>query len=169
MTRDIEWLPRAERDARFEFRFLPKLKALPPFLVGHWTGGSGDVAGVFATLVARRLSVHFHINRAGRLVQLAPMNRRCAHAGSRGNVGLGVEVTSKGTDGFTLEQLATFVALSNDLAALFGWPMVVPASDTRVDDLLGFGVVEHRNLTTRKVDAGGLLRDELLRRGWESR
>lgn len=165
----VEWLPRAARDARYEFSSLPRFKVPPPGLVGHWTGGGGDVGAVFATLKARGLSIHFHINRAGRLVQLAPLTRRCAHAGARGNGRLGVEITSRGHDGFEPEQLATFVFLADDLAALYDWPRVVPASDTRIDDLEGFGVVEHRNLTTKKIDAGGLLRDTLVSSGWAMR
>ena len=172
----------------------PKLVSPPPFLVGHWTAGEGGSDRVHRVLVQRGLSVHFVGESSGSMVQMADLDRRCAHAGSRGNVGIGVEMVSAGLPpkppkastrskvattchgrdmtalAFTPAQEAAFVALAEALASRFGWPRQVPDTDrvlTPGEIARWRGVLEHLHLTKRKVDAGMLLCGALVRAGWK--
>lgn len=174
------------------FHGLPKLKAPPRFVVGHWVGAESKADRVYRTLVQRGLSVHYVNEADGTLVQMAHHTDRCAHAGSRGNVGIGVENVSPGfpkldkkasrsvVDGhahgrpfkacaFTDAQLASYVALCERLAAEFGWPRQVPNTDrvlTNAELARFSGAVEHLHLTMRKVDSGMLLTKALIAAGW---
>lgn len=170
------------------------MAAPPPFLVGHWTAGEGDPSRVFDVLVARDLSVHFVGDHDGTLQQMAPVTGRCAHAGTLGNVGLGVEMINRGLprkDGtaerplvetrihgrkvkvvsFTDAQLASWVALAEWGAAKFGWPRQVPNTDrvlTPAEIKRWRGALEHMHLTAKKIDAGGLLTGALVKAGWKA-
>lgn len=169
----------------------PKLAAPPPFLVGHWTGGSRGAEAVHRVLVQRGLSVHFVGEPDGSMVQMADLDRRCAHAGSRGNIGIGVEMVSRGLPRkgsadatvattvhgrkmtavpFTDAHLAAWVALANDLADRFGWPRQVPDTDrvlTAAELRNWRGALEHLHVSARKVDAGMLLVNALADAGWK--
>ncbi len=169
------------------------MKAPPPFLVGHWTGGEGGADRVHRVLVQRGLSVQFVGELDGTLVQMAPVTGRCAHAGRAGNVGIGVEMVSQGfpsKDGtsprpfdrvtvhgapvravrFTEAQIRSWVALAEWCAATFGWPRQVPR-ELRVlspAELSRFrGALEHLHLSRRKADAGGHLVGALVAAGWK--
>lgn len=171
-----------------------KLAAPPPWVVGHWTAGPGDASRVHRVLVQRGLSVHFVGERDGTMVQMAPLDARCAHAGSRGNRGIGVEMVSPGYPhgaftgaygptvttrvhgrdleafAFTAPQEAAWVALCEALADRLGLPRQVPDTDRvlTVGELSRWrGVLEHLHLTPKKVDAGMLLCRALIRAGWK--
>jgi N-acetyl-anhydromuramyl-L-alanine amidase AmpD len=174
------------------FDGLPALAAPPPFLVGHWTGGEGGAERIHRVLVQRKLSVHFSLELDGDLVQHCDLDRRAAHAGRAGNVGLGVEASNMGfprDDGtsprpfdtqvihgvkvrcvrFTDAQLARYVELAEWCAATYGWPRHVP-NVLRVltpAELARFrGALEHLHLSRRKCDAGGHFTAALVRAGW---
>ncbi len=184
--------PLATHPPALQFVDRPALLKPPPFLVGHWTGGEGGAERVHRVLVSRGLSVHFTLELSGLLVQHADLDRRCAHAGSAGNVGIGVEAVSQGfpsKDGtsprpfdvvtihgakvravrFTDAQLDAFVALAEWCAKAYGWPRHVPR-ELRVlspAELARFrGVLEHLHLSRRKADAGGHFIGALVRAGW---
>ncbi len=173
----------------------PKFAESPPWLVGHWSASGRGADGVHRTLVQRKLSVHFVGERDGSMVQMADLDRRCAHAGSTGNRGFGCEMVSPGyphgsfgadwgpTVGthvhgrkltayaFTDAQIRTWVALCETLAARFGWPRQVPDTDrvlTRDELARWRGVLEHLHLTMKKVDAGMLLTGALRQAGWQA-
>ena len=141
--------PGAVQDPALQFHDLPALAAPPPWIVGHWTGGEKGAEAIFRVLQQRKLSVQFTLDLAGKLVQHAPLDRRCAHAGGVGNRGLGVEASNMGfprADGtsprpfdivtihgakvravrYTDAQLAAWVALCEWCAATYGWPRQVP-------------------------------------------
>ena len=172
---------------------VPKLSKPPQFMVGHWTGGEGGAEKVHRVLKQRELSVHFVLERPGALVQMADLDGRCAHAGRRGNVGLGVEASNQGfpnNDGtsplpfdtvkihgakvravrFTEPQLAKWVALCEWAAARYGWPRQVPRelrvlTDAEVSRFRG--ALEHLHLSAKKADAGGHFVAALVRAGWQ--
>ncbi|MCH9836767.1 peptidoglycan recognition protein family protein [bacterium] len=185
--------PWIKRDGLW-FDGLAPLAAPPPFLVGHYTAGAGDAERVHRVLVQRGLSVQFIGERDGDMFQTADLDRKCAHAGSKGNRGLGVEMVNPGYPhgsfarswgplvassvhskpkefyAFTDAQEAAFVALAEALAAHFGWPRQVPDTDrvlTPGEIARWRGVLEHLHLTKRKVDAGMLLCGALVRAGWK--
>lgn len=187
--------PGAAADPALQFHDLPLLGAPPPWIVGHWTGGERGAEAIHRVLVSRGLSVHFTIDLAGKLVQHAPLDRRCAHAGSVGNRGLGVEASNMGfprKDGtaprpidvvqihgpktkptrtvrFTDDQLAKWVALCEWCASTYGWPRHVPRELRRLTpaEIGRFrGALEHLHLSRKKTDAGGHLVGALVKAGW---
>lgn len=171
---------------------VPSFAKPPPFIVGHWTGGEGGAAKVHRVLEQRELSVQFVLERDGSLVQMASVGGRCAHAGRRGNVGLGVEAVNQGfpnNDGtsplpydvvkvhgakvravrYTEAQLAKWVALCEWAATRYGWPRHVPRelrvlTDAEVSRFRG--ALEHLHLSAKKADGGGHLVGALLGAGW---
>jgi N-acetyl-anhydromuramyl-L-alanine amidase AmpD len=175
------------------FAGLRKLSAPPPFLVGHWSGGEGDAGRIFRVLNTRRLSAHFAGDLDGRIVKMAEPDERCAHAGSVGNAGLGIEFTSRGLprdDGtaerpidivrirgakvravrFTEAQTRAWVALAEWFAATFGAPRVVPEELRTYSpaEIRRFrGALEHLHISPRKVDSGGHLVGALVSAGWK--
>lgn len=187
-------LPREPWETRDGLRFdgLPPLAAPPPWIVGHWTAGAGLADRVHRVLVQRGLSVHFVGEPDGSMVRMAELDRKCAHAGSRGNRGLGVEMVSrglprKGSDDatipttihgrrvqvvpFTDAQLRAWVALCEALAARYGWPRQVPDTDRvlTVGEISRWrGALEHLHLTAKKIDAGMLLCGALRQAGWQA-
>lgn len=73
-----------------------KFKVPPVGIVLHWTGGEGAAGRVAATLIKKRLGIHFTIDRQ-RITQMADLTTQCAHVGRPGNTRfLGIEVTSRG-------------------------------------------------------------------------
>jgi hypothetical protein len=63
----------------------------------HWTGAENPARVVTDTLIARRLSVQFIVEKDGQIVQTADLNTMCAHIGSPGNQRyIGVEVVCRG-------------------------------------------------------------------------
>lgn len=186
--------PAAERPVELQFDGLPLLNGAPPWIVGHWTGGERGAEAVHRVLVQRGLSVHFTLDLEGRLVQHADLDRRCAHAGSVGNRGLGVEASNCGLprkDGtsprpydvveihgrpvravrYTDAQLAAWVALCEWCATEYGWPRQVPdclRQLTPREISRWRGALEHLHLSRRKVDAGGHLIGALVRAGWKA-
>lgn len=63
----------------------------------HWTGGERGYEGVRETLRAARLSVHFVVEKTGRIVQLADLATITAHIGKIGNPRfIGIEVVCRG-------------------------------------------------------------------------
>ena len=71
----------------------------PSLIVLHWTGGIGGPDQVERTLASRGLSVHYAVSAAGDVVQLASLDRQCAHAGSVNRRSIGIEVCSPGFPG----------------------------------------------------------------------
>lgn len=72
-------------------------------VVIHWTGGAGDPAQVYHTLRSRKtsrapagLSVHYVVAVDGTVVQMAPHNLVCLHAGPVNEWTVGIEVVSPG-------------------------------------------------------------------------
>jgi len=183
--------PWTRRDGLW-FDGLPKLAEPPPWIVGHWTAGEGGAERVHRVLVQRGLSVPFVGERDGSMVQMADLDRRCAHAGRTGNRGLGAEMVSRGLPRrgtndatvpthihgrkadvvpFTDAQLRAWVALCEHLATLFGWPRQVPNTDRVLtpDELSRWtGALEHLHLTLKKIDAGMLLCGALRDAGWQA-
>lgn len=175
------------------FDDLPLLSEPPPFLVGHWTGGERGSEAVVRVLRARGLSIHFTGPLDGSLGQHASLDRRCSHAGSVGNQGLGIEFSNRGfpaKDGtsprpferrtihgvknvrvvrFTDAQLKAWVDLANWCAERFGWPKQVPnvLRQLTPKEVQRFkGALEHLHLSRRKVDSGGYLTEALVKAGW---
>lgn len=171
----------------------PPLAEPPPFVVGHWTAGEGGPERVYRVLRDRGLSVHFVGGSDGAMVQMADLDRRCAHAGTLGNRGIGVEMVSAGVPGrkhsprpivettvrgrklkalaFTPDQIPSWVALCERLAEIHGWPRQVPDTDgvlTPAQIKRWRGALEHMHLTARKIDAGGLLCRALVAAGWRA-
>lgn len=63
-------------------------------IVLHTTGGVRPPEGVFETLKARRLSCHYIVGADGRVLQTAPHDLVCKHAGKVNNWTIGVEICS---------------------------------------------------------------------------
>ncbi len=171
----------------------PKLEHAPPFLVGHWSAGEGGPERIYRALSGRGLSCQFAMGLDGVTVQLAPLDVRCAHAGSLGNVGLGIEIANRGVPDdsgrsprpfdlvrirgskvravrFTEAQIKSWVELCEWFAATYGAPRVVP-SELRTyapSEIRTFrGVLEHLHISSRKIDAGGHLVGALVSAGWQ--
>lgn len=165
----------------------------PPFLVGHWSAGWGDASAVYRTLVSRSLSCHFATSPDGSLHQQAGVMRRCSHAGSKGNRGIGNEMCNPGLPGkrqpprpmvdteihhmkmkaipFSDGQLASHVRLANWLAERFDWPRVVPNTSrvlTPVELRRFKGALEHLHISPRKIDAGMFTCRALVSAGWRA-
>lgn len=64
-------------------------------VVWHHTAAEGGSARVHDTLVKRGLSVHFVIERDGRVVQFADTETRCSHAGIGNAASIGVEIVNR--------------------------------------------------------------------------
>ena len=184
----------ARVDPSMRWDDLPTLREPPPWLVGHWTGGERGPSAIYRVLRGRGLSVHWTMSLDGDLVEHAPLTARCAHAGSVGNRGLGIEIASCGLprkDGtsprpfdvveihgrpvravrFTDAQLTRWVELAEWCAATYGWPRQVPdclRQLTPREVARWRGVLEHLHLSRRKVDAGGHLTRALVRAGWKA-
>lgn len=62
----------------------------------HWTGGVRPPDGVFSTLKARGLSVHYGVGIDGSVWQYADDDRHCRHAGGVNAWTVGIEVVSAG-------------------------------------------------------------------------
>lgn len=72
-------------------------------IVVHWTGGAGGPAAVYRTLRTRTgprspdgLSVHYVVGSDGEVVQMAPHDAVCLHAGVANEWSVGIEVVSPG-------------------------------------------------------------------------
>lgn len=72
-----------------------KFKKKPQGMVLHWTGAENPARRVKQTLINRKLSIHFTIEKDGTIVQMADLTTRCAHAGIA-NGFIGVEIVSRG-------------------------------------------------------------------------
>lgn len=136
----------------------PGLKHRPTTrsVVWHWTGAEGGAGRVYQTLVERRLSVHFCIERDGRLVQYCDTEARCSHAGAANGCAIGVEMVnradmSRDAGGISRElvretihgeetiattflppQVSTALALAEVLSERYHLPMAVPMSGSDV-------------------------------------
>ena len=72
-------------------------KTEPDLIVLHWTGGEGSALSVWSTLMQRRLSVHYVIDRDGQVYQMAdPMRTVTYHCGPQNDRSIGVEIVSYG-------------------------------------------------------------------------
>jgi N-acetyl-anhydromuramyl-L-alanine amidase AmpD len=187
------WYPEATQNPKLMFTDLEPLSAPPPWAVGHWTGGERGSEAIFRVLQERRLSVHFTGALDGSLCQHASLDRKCAHAGSTGNRGIGFEFANRGLpakDGtsprpftvvtihgvkvravhFTDPQLAAWVKACEWLAERYGWPRQVPnvlRQFTPKEAARFTGALEHLHLSRRKVDSGGYLVGALVKAGWK--
>lgn len=65
-------------------------------IVLHHTAGEGGNQGIFHTLEQRNLSVHFSIDRAGRIMQHADIDHVTYHCGAYNARTIGVEIANKG-------------------------------------------------------------------------
>lgn len=65
-------------------------------IVLHHTAGEGKADAIYRTLVRRELSVHFTIDRDGRIVQHADLSLCCFHAGKVNDFTVGIEIANKG-------------------------------------------------------------------------
>ncbi len=120
----------------------------PNYVILHQT--SNDAAArALRTLTdpARKVSAHYLIDRDGKLYQLVDERRRAWHAGvsywggntDLNSASLGIELDNNGAEPFPEAQIATLLALLQDLQARYPFP---PAN------VLGHGDVAPR----RKVD-----------------
>lgn len=189
--------PGAVQNPKLTFPDLRPFTAPPPWIVGHWTGGERGAEAVHRVLIERGLSVHFNLDLTGKLTQYASLDLRCAHAGSVGNRGLGVEASNQGfpsKDGtsprpfdlvqihgpktkpvravrFTDAQLAAWVALCEWCADRYGWPRQVPnvlRQFTPAEIARWRGALEHLHLSRRKSDSGGHFMASLVAAGWKA-
>jgi hypothetical protein len=83
-------------------------KVEPQLFVGHWTGGENGIAGIYATLRERELSVEFAMDAGGGIQQLAdPGKTYCAHAQGVNISSFGMEIQCRGVvpGAFTPAQL----------------------------------------------------------------
>jgi hypothetical protein len=125
-------------------------KAPPRAFCWHWTGGTRDAKGVCETLRARSLSVHYIIDPDGRTVLCVdPVTTVAYHAGDANAWTIGCEIVGGPARDFTPEQYAAIGELAD--------AQTLPRRIFRAgDDVRTFsGHLEHRDLTTRKIDAGG--------------
>lgn len=160
-------------------------------VVLHWTGGESPAARVYRTLVNRGLSIHFVVERDGRIVQMAPLVARAAHAGSLVNAdSVGIEIVNAGTVLSTAHpsrpvkvgrihgravRYADFLPAQYEaverlviwLLARFSLPEIVATPTTifpSTETLRSFrGVVGHYQISTNKLDPGPALLDHLRR------
>jgi N-acetyl-anhydromuramyl-L-alanine amidase AmpD len=119
-------------------------------VVWHHTAGEGGGERVYRTLLQRKLSVHFVIERDGRIVQYADTETRCSHAGSANGHSIGVEVVNRAdmrpiangvrrelvrevihgderiATTFLAPQIASALALAEVLSDAYHLPMAVP-------------------------------------------
>ena len=65
-------------------------------IVWHHQAGLGNAKSVHRVLKKRRLSVHFQIDLAGVVTQLADLSTVCAHVGKVNDRSVGVEIASYG-------------------------------------------------------------------------
>ena len=158
-------------------------------VVLHWTGGESPALRVYRTLVNRGLSIHFVVERDGRIVQMAPLTARAAHAGSLVNAdSVGIEIVNAGTvlsaahpsrpvkvgrihgravryADFLPAQYAAVERLVAWLLNRFSLPADVATPSTvfpTTEGLRNFrGVVGHYQITTNKPDPGPALLDHL--------
>lgn len=132
----------------------------PSTFVWHWTGGSGRfAAGVYRTLRARVLSVHFIVEPGGRTVQCAdPLTTVCYHAGSANGRAIGCETCGGPKADFTPQQYAAIAELAEAMPikrAIFGSPH--PGRPDKWETFAGH--LEHHNIrATKPDDAGRVLR-----------
>lgn len=77
------------------FDKLPKLRRPPRLLVLHYTAGENPAEVTFRTLRRRGLSIHFVVD-APRVVQMADLDRKCAHAADVNGYSIGVEIRNRG-------------------------------------------------------------------------
>lgn len=122
----------------------------------HHTAGEGGAERVFRTLLQRKLSVHFVIERDGRVVQYADTEARCSHAGSANGHSIGVEVVNRAdmrpvangvrrelvrevihgderiTTTFLAPQVRSALALAEVLSEAYHLPMAVPMEGSDV-------------------------------------
>jgi N-acetyl-anhydromuramyl-L-alanine amidase AmpD len=84
-------------DFRYSFAHTPYVRPrMEPVraIVLHTTGGIRPPRGVFETLKARRLSVHYIVGSDGEVLQTAPHSLVCLHAGKVNAWSVGIECVS---------------------------------------------------------------------------
>ncbi len=157
----------------FDASTRPREKPLR-FIVLHWSAGIGEPLVMARRMASKRLSVHFAIGVAGDVVQLASLDRLCAHASGVNDRSIGIEVVSPGLPGplrerekaqgvertvytaklrgsrrtlldYTTAQAAAVETLVDDLCGELGVPRRVPV-DAR-------GVLIARQLTAAELGA----------------
>ena len=140
------WFPPSSRGTR------PR-KTPARVFVWHWSAGSRGVdgIGIDETLIRRHLSIHYVLERDGRIVMTAdPATTIAYHAGKANRWSIGCEIVGGPGKDFTPAQYASI----GELAEASGLPRVV--FDSSKHDLATFrGHCEHRNITPKKIDAGG--------------
>lgn len=122
----------------------------PRAFVWHWTGGHRSAEGVCETLRARALSVHYIIDPDGRTVLCVdPATTIAYHAGDANSWTIGCEIVGGPAKDFTPAQYAAIGELAD--------AQTLPRRVFRAgDDVRTYsGHLEHRDLTSRKIDAGG--------------
>lgn len=65
-------------------------------VVLHHTAGERGAQGIFSTLDARRLSVHFTIDNRGVITRHADLDVVCKHAGMANEWSVGIEISNRG-------------------------------------------------------------------------
>jgi N-acetyl-anhydromuramyl-L-alanine amidase AmpD len=120
-------------------------------MLWHWTGGSRLAEGVCETLRARSLSVHWVLDPDGRLVLCCdPLLCVAYHAGDANCWTEGCEIVGGPAKDFTAAQYARI----GELADSRPYPRRIFRPG--VDDVRTFsGHLEHRDVSARKIDAGG--------------
>jgi N-acetyl-anhydromuramyl-L-alanine amidase AmpD len=162
--------------------------------VVHWTGGEGGYAQVYRTLKKRLLSVHFFVAYDGTVYQYAdPARVVCAHAGAVNQFAYGIEVQNQAfgashpkfargtaqqtlhgeTQGvlmFTTAQVDAVIALCDTFVDLGVHPRrvklgtdVLPAADRPKFK----GVLGHLHVSSRKLDPGTQIFEEMVADGWK--
>ncbi len=65
-------------------------------IVLHWTGAENPPSAVYRNMTAGGLSVHFVVDQAGTVFQMADANALCAHAKGVNDRAIGIEVINRG-------------------------------------------------------------------------
>jgi hypothetical protein len=71
-------------------------RTLTAFIVNHWTGAENPPASVYANMKQKGLSVHFIVDAAGVVYQMADTELRAAHAGDVNATSIGIEYVNRG-------------------------------------------------------------------------
>ena len=168
-------------------------KSPPRGVVWRWTAGERPAEGVCSTLRSRELSIHYVIDRDGRIVQCAdPATTVAFHAGTANEWTVGIEIVSRGVQpalpgkprepvatrvhnravaalDFTPAQYNSILFLAEHLSNELGIPKTCATLDPVVmspgEQLAFRGHLEHAHVSAGKIDSGGLVM-EFLQERW---
>jgi len=120
----------------------------PKYLLIHYDA-SNNATGAISWMLSptSKVSAHLHIDREGKIVQLAKFNQVCYHAGKStwdglnglNNYSIGIELQNNGVQDYTAIQLAVCLQVSKSLVSHY-----------KLKDVLGHEQVSPK----RKIDPG---------------